>query len=144
MLTQATVDELLSLPKRLVDDGPIAFPPAGQAISLGARSRDGREEFLIDVNRRGRIKLTKCTYQERYATVEILLRLDLDGPPHTNPDGQTLPCPHLHVYREGEGDKWAIPLPPEFTDPTDLVVTFLDFLSYCRVDSSPVIQRSIN
>ena len=144
MLAQAKIDALLSIPKGLVSPTPIAFPPAGQAIQLAAKSTDGREDFVIDVNRRGKIKLTRCTYQERYATVEILLRLDIDGPPHTNPDGQTLPCPHLHVYREGEGDKWARPLPSDFTDTADLVTTLQQFLAYCGIAPIPVIQRSIN
>jgi hypothetical protein len=37
------------------------------------------------------------------------MRLDLDGPPHRNPDDEEIPWPHLHVYREGYGDKWASP-----------------------------------
>jgi hypothetical protein len=72
--------------------------------------------------------VSKCTYQERYAVIEILLRLDIDGPPHQNPDGVDVPCPHLHVYREGYGAKWAMPLPADFTNPSDLVVIHYDRL----------------
>ena len=82
---------------------------------------------------------TKCTYQERYAVVEVLVRLDLDGPPHENPDGAVLPCPHLHLYKEGFADKWAYPLPAgAFADTTNLTKTFLDFLKYCNVQNIPV------
>ena len=38
------------------------------------------------------------------------MRLDIAGPPHRNPDGVEMACPHLHVYREGYGDKWAVAL----------------------------------
>jgi hypothetical protein len=62
---------------------------------------------------RGQIKLTKATYQNRARQAIVLMRLDLDGPPHRNPDDQEIPCPHLHFYREGYGDKWAIPPPPD-------------------------------
>ena len=47
--------------RRSVVINGIAIP----LMEAEANSIDGREAFLIDVNRRGRIKLTKCTYQER-------------------------------------------------------------------------------
>jgi hypothetical protein len=144
MLPQQKADQLIQMPKRLVDPAPVRFPIAGNSVQLEAKSQDGREAFMFDVNRKGKIKLSKCTYQERYAVVELLLRLDLDGPPHENPDGAEVPCPHLHVYREGFGDKWAIPVPSDFTDTTDLVRTLQDFLRYCNVDDIPPIQKSVN
>lgn len=143
MLSQERVDELLRMPKALEEKKEIEFPRHGLFKSLKATSEDGREEFLIDINRKGTIRLTKCTFQNRYAVVEILLRLDIDGPPHENPDGQVIPCPHLHIYREGAADKWAIPLPAEFSDPTNLPKTLRDFLEYCKVKDIPAIQGSI-
>ncbi len=108
------------------------------AKQFEAQSEDGHELFVFDVNRRGKIKLSKCTYQERYAVVEILVRLDLDGPPHQNPDGAEVPCPHLHVYREGFADKWAVPLPAGvFSDVSNLAVTLLEFFRYCNVRNIP-------
>ncbi|NQU21722.1 MAG: hypothetical protein HQ567_10595 [Candidatus Nealsonbacteria bacterium] len=72
-----------------------------------------------------------------------MLRLDVDGPPHQNPDGEEMPSPHLHVYREGYGDKWAVPVPAEFTDTSDLVCTLRDFMKYCNVQECPSIQRGV-
>jgi hypothetical protein len=66
--------------------------------------------------------------------MEVLLRLDVDGPPHENPDGTVVPCPHLHIWKQDAADKWAIPAPAaSFTDMADLVATFRDFLTYCNV-----------
>ena len=144
MLTQSAADALMSMPKHLVDSGDIKFPFAGDYLQLELRSDDERESFLIDINRRGKIKLTKCTYQERYEVIEILVRVDLDGPPHENPDGLVVPCPHIHVYREGFGDKWAKPLPKEFADPADLAVTLRHFLKFCKVAKVPAIQKASN
>ncbi len=144
MLPQQKADQLIHIPKLLVNSTAIQFPIAGDSIQLEAKSEDGRDTFMFDVNRKGRIRLSRCTYQERYAVIEILLRLDVDGPPHENPDGTEVPCPHLHVYREEYGDKWAYPVPPGFTNTTDLVRTLQDFLGYCRVDIMPPIQRSVN
>ena len=144
MLEQARADELIAMAKRLVDTSQIRFPGAGDFLQLDVKSDDGRESFIFDVNRKGRLKLSKCTYQERYAVVEILIRLDIDGPPHQNPDGAELPCPHIHIFREGAGTKWSYPLPPEFTDTSDLVKTLREFLRYCNVSEVPPIQKSIN
>src|SRR5207245_1561915 len=122
MLTQAEADALMAMVKEFVDQKGINFPLAGEWVKLEVKSEDKRESFLIDVNRKGTVKPSKCTYQERYEVVEILLRLDLDGPTHENPDGAELPCPHLHIYREGYADKLAFPLPGgRFTDTAHLV-----------------------
>jgi MoaA/NifB/PqqE/SkfB family radical SAM enzyme len=143
MLTQQRADELMAMEKYCVDSTSIQFPGSGMATQIEVKSTDDRESFLIDVNRRGRIRMGKCTYQERFAIVEILFRLDVGGPPHENPDGNVIPCPHLHVYREGFGTKWAYALPGSFTNPTNLVNTFIEFLVYCNVKDFPQIQRSL-
>src|SRR4051812_32820399 len=96
MLTQARADELMAVAKVVTSPSPIHFPDVGQITQMDVESVGGREAFLIDVNRRGTIRLKKCTYQERYAIVEVLLRLDIDGPTHENPDGVEIPTPHLH------------------------------------------------
>ena len=75
---------------------------------------------------------------------DILFRLDIDGPPHENPDGTDVPCPHLHVYREGYADKWAFPIiPAQFSDTTDLHRSFIEFLHLCKVHDLPEIQGSL-
>ncbi|HEX7628231.1 MAG TPA: hypothetical protein VF354_04845 [Candidatus Methanoperedens sp.] len=112
------------------------------------------ENFLIDINR-GKIRITKCTYQERFFEENILIRLDVDGPPHANPDvknipllklepfnGKTIDCPHLHLYVEGYMDKWAIPVPNDkFPDTTDIYKTLDNFFDYCNVIEKPVYWR---
>ena len=143
MLTDATVQALLAMSKHFVDVSTIYFPQPGQQLQRELKSQDTRESFLLDIGR-GRIKIGKCTYQNRYHVTEILLRLDIDGPPHVNPDGETVPCPHLHVYREGYADKWAGPIDPtEFTNTADLVLTLRQFLTRCKVERCPEIQGAL-
>jgi len=96
--------------KHRVDETRHQFPTLGGSIVVPLISVNKRENFLLDVTR-GRINLKKVTYQNRARTAVILARLDIDGAPHENPDGQEIPCPHLHTYREGYGDKWAVPAP---------------------------------
>src|SRR5438046_1727577 len=123
-LTQDEADELMAMEKRAGDEREWLFPGPGDSITIPLTSLDKRENFMLDVTR-GQIKLSKATYQNRARVAIILLRLDLDGPPHRNPDGIEIPCPHLHIYREGLGDKWAIPAPvARYPDTLDLFSTF--------------------
>jgi len=72
------------------------------------------------------------------------LALGLRWSPHRNPDDQEIPCPHLHIYREGFGDKWAIPAPiAEFPNPTDLFPTFEAFMKRCNITLRPDIQLGL-
>lgn len=140
MFTQKEADRLMATVKILKESaGAIQFPISGDALRLEATSEDGREAFHFDVNRRGQIKISKCTYQER-VSVEVLLRLDIDGPDHTNPDGDIVPCPHLHVFKEGYGDKWAFALPVLLASKADLGDLLSAFLKYCNVQNIPDIQ----
>jgi len=106
-------------------------------------SADKRESFLLDVSR-FQIKLTKATFQNRARVAIILYRLDIDGAPHRNPDGQEIPCPHLHRYREGYGDKWADPAPIDrFPDTTDLFSTLNAFMKHCNIIEPPAIEKTL-
>ncbi len=139
-LTQKEANTLIALPKKAANSQVYFFPNQGNHLSIPLSSQDDKEKFLIDVNR-GRIKLTQCTYQERHRVDIVLIRLDIDGRPHTNPDGKELPCPHLHLYREGFMDKWAIPAPlDKFVNIKDLFKTTTDFFKYCNVVIPPKIQ----
>jgi hypothetical protein len=140
-ITQAEAEALIEMEKRLVDDKAWAFPAPGERIALVLVSPDKRETFTLDVTR-ARIKLTKATFQNRVRQAIILMRLDLDGPPHRNPDGTELPCPHLHIYREGYGDKIAIPAPVDrYTDTLDLCSTCEAFMQHCNITGPSKIQK---
>lgn len=142
-LTQDEADALIAMEKHRADDAILLFPGPGQRLCVPLVSPDKREAFLLDVAR-GQIKLTKATYQNRARQVIILMRLDLDGPPHRNPNDEEIPCPHLHVYREGFGDKWAVPAPAHiYTNTEDLFLTFEAFLRQCNVTRSPNFQRGL-
>ena len=74
----------------------------------------------------------------------VLVRIDLGGPPHRNPDGEEVGTPHIHVYREGYGDKWAFPVPGDrFRELADVWTTLEDFLRYCNVTRPPDISRGL-
>jgi len=142
-LTQGDADALIALAKIRGDEEERLFPQAGGSLVIPLTSEDRRENFLLDIHR-GRIDLRKGTYQNRARQVVVLVRLDFGGPPHRNPDGQEVPCPHLHLFREGFADKWAIPVPiADFPNIGDLWSTFSDFMRYCNVVAPPRIDRGL-
>ena len=142
-LTQDEADKLMAMEKRSVDEKEWLFPSPGQRIAIPLTSVDKRENFMLDVTR-AQIKLTKATCQNRARAAIILLRLDLEGPQHRNPDGEEIPCPHLHIYREDFGDKWAIPAPVDkYTNTRDLFLTFEAFMQQCNITEQPRIQKGL-
>lgn len=148
-LSQQEAETLLQIDK-VYDGNPNRdYPNPGEKLALECVSTDGADRFSIDVFR-GAICLTKATHNLRVRKAIPLLRLDLDGRPHRNPDGSKVGRTHLHVYREGYGDAWAheLPvtvldaLPPfELTDYRDLAGALDYFLQYCRISSRPTFNR---
>lgn len=142
-LTQDDADKLMAMDKRAAEQKEWMFPNPGERIVVPLTSMDRRENFLLDVNR-FQIKLTKITYQNRAHTAIILYRLDVDGSPHRNPDGQEIPCPHLHIYREGFGDRWAVSAPSNVCpDTSDLLSTLDAFMQHCKIIEPPVINHGL-
>lgn len=141
-LTQQEANALLAMNKHRQDDKQYIFSDITGSLRLPLRSEDGREEFSLDIYN-GKIELTKYTYNTRARKTVILARLDLGGPPHRNPDGVEIPCPHLHLYREGYGDKWADQVPPLFGLMTDAFQSLQEFMTYCNITNKPDIQRGL-
>jgi len=143
-LTQAEADLLLALEKQRKDEDEWDYPGLGGYLHIPLISTDKRENFFLDVERSS-INLSKGKYQNRARQVVVLARIDFGGAPHRNPDDKEVPCPHLHLYREGYADKWAIPLPPEqFPSPTDPWQTLHDFMRYCNISLPPTIRRGLH
>ena len=142
-LTQADADVLLAMEKQRVDDTPYEYPSLGGGIRIPLQSPDKRELFSLDVTR-SQIVLAKGTYQNRTRGVVLLARLDFGGAPHRNPDDQEIACPHLHLYREGYGDRWAVPLAAaRFSDVGDPWLLLLEFMQFVNITVPPDIRRGL-
>lgn len=142
-ITQDDADNLMAMEKKAVDQQQWTFPGPADRLVVPLTSVDKRENFLLDVTRY-QIKLTKATIQNRARVAIVLYRLDIDGPPHHNPDGEEISCPHLHIYREGCGDKWAIPAPVEkFADTNNLFSTLYEFMQFCNITEPPKIEMGL-
>ena len=143
-LTQIEADRLIALEKHFSPENNklLDYPSLGGKLTVPLFCIDKRESFHLDITR-GYIALTKSTKQLRGRQVIPLLRLDLGGPPHRNPDDTEVPCPHLHIYREGFADKWAYPIPDSFKKIDDSYQTLLDFMNYCHITKQPAIQKGL-
>jgi hypothetical protein len=142
-LTQSEANALINMAKRRVDDREWDYPGLGGTVSIPLASGDGREAFFLDL-RRGRIDLARGTHQVRGRQTLVLVRLDFGGGPHRNPDGEEVGPAHLHLYREGYGDKWAIPVPQDLSKYlADTWQTLEDFMRYCNIVVPPLIRRGL-
>lgn len=140
---QAEADALFRMAKFRANETVHNYPALGGRLELPLFGDDGKETFILDV-RRNRVNLRKGTYQNRARTNIILARLDFGGSPHRNPDGEEIPSPHLHVYREGFGARWAYPLDPTlFTRQTDAWRLLHDFMQYVNIVRAPLIERGL-
>jgi hypothetical protein len=143
MLTQAEADVYVQMLKHFVHPpAKITIPPGADDTYELAGAND-REKFLLDVWR-GTLRLSKLKFQNRVRPAVVLVRLDVDGAPHTNPDGVGLSGTHVHLFKEGFDDKWAYPADHKtFTLLSDPGKTFHDFCAYCKIESPPPVQGVI-
>lgn len=142
-LTQSEADALIAMEKHRLDDTRWDYPGLGGTIIVPLISVNKRENFLLDLSR-SRIDLLKGTYQNRARQAVILILLDFGGQPHRNPDDTEIPSPHLHIYREGYSDKWAMPVPVDrFPNLTDRWQALEDFMRYCNITKQPIIERGL-
>lgn len=142
-LSQAEADALIAMHKHRLNNDNHNYPDLGGALRVPLVSGDKREEFMLDITR-GRIELAKGTFQNRSRQVIVLIRIDVGGSPHRNPDDREILCPHIHIYKEGFGDKWAYPLPSGiFTNHADHWQTLHEFMRYCNIIEPPNIEKGL-
>lgn len=137
-LSQSDADRLISMDKKFPGE-MLSYPVNGGKISFEIRSLDDDECFIIDVNP-SKMTLNKVTHQERYRKSIVLVRFDMNSTSHINPDGERISGNHVHVYREGYGDSFAIEL-PECFDISTKYNALISFLRYCNVCEPKKIVR---
>ncbi|MEW6503902.1 MAG: hypothetical protein AB1457_08070 [Chloroflexota bacterium] len=144
MLTQREADILIKMEK--------LFSNSKTVLRLGnlridesheLKSYDGKEKFHLDIWR-GSIQVCKYNLNNRARNIYVLARIDVGGSPHKNPDGIIVPCPHIHIYKEGYDDKWAYPW-SDYTNTydTDIVYVLTDFAKFCNIILPPIQYMGI-
>lgn len=143
IVTNKLYHELMAAPKKFTDS-KIQLPTIGESKHYEIVCINRHEKLFIDTNRSGKIELRKATLQNRYRVP--LVRIDLDSPPHTNPDGTKTTRNHLHIFQEGYGDSWAYDLETfaEYTFNASMEFTdiFLDLCNFCNIEL-PEVQNTL-
>jgi hypothetical protein len=143
VLTQAEADLLITLEKIATDETVWDFTGLGDNLRIPLISADKRENYFLDVWSSGKIFL-KGRLQNRARSSVILVRVDYGGHPHMNPDGVEVGSPHIHLYKEGMGVKFAFDLPKElFHHPEDKWDTLQAFMKYCNITKIPFFNRGL-
>ena len=142
LLEQSEADYLISLEKQDCSEIKYDYPIIGGSLCIPLKSKDKKEDFLLDIQR-GKISLLKTTLQNRGKKVFVLVRLDIGGSAHRNPDMEEIPCPHIHIYKEGFGDKWAIPIPPEIKISDNSWDVLEAFYKYCNIIDPPKFHKEL-
>ena len=143
MLTQAEAEQFMQMAKHFLRPPATITIPPGADDSYELTCPNDRERFLLDVWR-GTLRLSKLKFQNRVQSVVVLVRLDVDGAPHTNPDGERLMGTHLHLFKEGYDDRWAYPVDRNFfTLLSDPGTTLQEFCAFCKIEAPPPVQGVI-
>lgn len=139
MLTQIEADKLISMKKIFENKNQIILNESFDKC-FHLISENKQEHFLLDV-KQGRIDLKKIRYQNRFGEVIPLIRFESKGI-HENPDGTIIKGPHIHIYREGYGDKFAIQ--SDFNNSDDVLKSITQFCKFCNIEKKIFTYQSIN
>lgn len=136
ILKQQEADALIRASKEVkAEELPLIVRYQSKSLFV-ANSIDASTEFIITINH-SKYDYGKITIQGRESlTNQVLIRIDVCNEinRHVNPDGRIIRGSHIHLYREGYGVKWAIPLHFENYDLMDICKTFFDI--FCIINAS--------
>ena len=140
ILDQSTFEYLKNLPKTFITNEPLEVSSAPQKWTRKLQAVDTADTFLIDFYR-GKLNLAKFTINSRYQGSIVLARLDSRGT-HKNPDGKIIQGPHIHIYQQDYGEKFAYSLSTHgFKEPIPSIKhTIVEFLAFFNVTHIPEIK----
>ena len=136
-MTKEAAQELIQTLKELLKTGVYYLPRVGKSDHLFLRSvQSPKDRFTVYINRSSRIVENKYSLLLHYPE-EGLLRIDINGREHKNPDGSLVSCPHIHMRIKDTGawDAYAFDLPAVFGDTEDCAATLRDYLQYCHTNN---------
>lgn len=141
------INHLLQMIKRINTRNKVfRFPCLGTQDDIPVESvNKPTVHFRITINRKSKIS-GKCTFLEIHGSSGVLLRLDIIGPAHTNPDGITISCPHIHIASGDYDTSWAYPLETAgIATFEDLISQLYEFMRYCNIINCNdfIIQSSL-
>jgi len=94
--TQTEFDRLIKLPKFFKDASGIQLPMQQQRKNYEINCSES-DTFILDYDRKGRYELKHKT-QLREGKHRVLMRIEINAPPHMRLDGTTTGRNHIHIY----------------------------------------------
>lgn len=93
-------------------------------------------EYRLTVYR-GRINEVKISLTKLVQKTIVLVRVDVNGPYHSNPDGESIGPNHYHLYDETFKDRFAYELDEKYFKNIDNIGDiFNSFCRFCNIDTS--------
>ncbi len=133
MLTQEEADEMIRLRKVFTDKRPlIVNRPYNEKRELKSE-RQPQETFYLHITQTAIDFGNYSTVVRNFQIPLVRACIDPDKK-HPNPDGTLIEGVHLHVYREGYLDRYAIPLPRSQFPDISIAHFIRDFLIYCNIE----------
>lgn len=139
-LSQEDAEQLITEMKNTIEHEFVMPAPGEQNSEFHVLGKNSRTEYAIALFR-GKRDPNKHSISARInKTGTQLMRLCVQGAPHTNPDGTRITGAHLHIYREGYDTRYAKPVniqSPDFV--ADTILLLKEF----NVISMPTFQDGI-
>lgn len=97
-MTDAEFECLLQMSKNFVKY-KVDLPQNNESSVFDLVGNVPTEKFFLDIDRRGKIELSKFKIQTRYATTKFpLVRIDIDSPPPSSKSGWHQNFSQSHSY----------------------------------------------
>jgi len=145
VITDNELNQLLQVEKFLPQK--FHLPTENETLSC-ILDTSTKEIFQLNISRKNTLELVRKSKVQGSYYKEPLVRVEVDAPPHTNPDLEIVGRNHIHIYREGYGMRWAYPLESfhhvYFKQPFEFVVLFDDFCQYFHITSDSHLQGVIS
>ena len=138
-----TFQHLLNLKKEFTSS--IILPNQQAQKIYDLTSISSLDKFHLDYDRRGTLEL-KYKTQLRASAYKLhpMVRLEVNSPPHINPDGTQLSRNHIHIYDEIYGDSVAyelLEILPQLNTNFSSINIFTNFCKYCNITINRDIQE---
>lgn len=131
-MTDDAFDSLMLLQKSFLHPKSVKLPHDKQKKVFHVSSVGTKDTFLLDCHRQGTYEM-KLMNQMRYGKDFPMVRLEINAPPHMNPDSYVTSRNHIHIYKEGYGMKWAYELSDKFPASMNMLNLFVIFCEYCGI-----------
>ena len=146
-----TYKNLMKLAKDFERVLSLALPNQDDRKSYSVVSQTTKDTFTLDFSRSGRIELKFTNHFRLNANDVPLVRLDINSPPHTNPDGRTLSRNHIHIRThddDGDGLPWAYEITEilpnvDISSFGNVLYMFTQFCEYCNITNLPKNMQGV-